>query len=294
MSSFSRPVVFFANGIGDHLLVLPALRALVAIFGDSLRVVCMRRFCYWFLHELSVKPIKSEFIWQDGTRYFDVELMAAQIGWCDLFISLVPWYSKSLEQLMYRLKPAHSIGLSRYYKTRPIVESPHSVDRAFGVPRYFESRLAVEDFSFPPVLPARAMRTASTVRTLIPSNYRILAVQADTKREKTWPDAAFANVVSEFLRRHQNFVAMPVGLSGIDVSSVVDQNRLIPCNGAPLAAAMALVAQADFLLGVDSFALHVADLSRVPGVGLFGPTRPSEFGFSFRATSSLRRKRHDV
>jgi ADP-heptose:LPS heptosyltransferase len=41
------------------------------------------------------------------------------------------------------------------------------------------------------------------------------------------------------------------------------------------------VRSADAFLGVDSCMLHAADLFRVPSVGLFGPTRPSEFGLRF-------------
>jgi ADP-heptose:LPS heptosyltransferase len=39
------------------------------------------------------------------------------------------------------------------------------------------------------------------------------------------------------------------------------------------------VAESDFFIGVDSCMLHVADIARVPGVGLFGPTNVKEFGF---------------
>jgi len=44
---------------------------------------------------------------------------------------------------------------------------------------------------------------------------------------------------------------------------------------------MAIVEEADLFLGVDSCMLHVADLNRIPGVGLFGPTSAKTFGFRF-------------
>jgi ADP-heptose:LPS heptosyltransferase len=44
---------------------------------------------------------------------------------------------------------------------------------------------------------------------------------------------------------------------------------------------MGLVATADLFVGIDSSMLHAADLARVPGVGLFGPTRAVEWGFRF-------------
>ncbi|WP_025736064.1 glycosyltransferase family 9 protein [Mycobacterium genavense] len=44
---------------------------------------------------------------------------------------------------------------------------------------------------------------------------------------------------------------------------------------------MSMVANADLFLGIDSCMLHAADLARVPGVGLFGPTRSATWGFRF-------------
>lgn len=44
---------------------------------------------------------------------------------------------------------------------------------------------------------------------------------------------------------------------------------------------LALIARADVFIGVDSVGLHAADLWGVPAIGLFGPTRPEEWGFQF-------------
>jgi ADP-heptose:LPS heptosyltransferase len=44
-----------------------------------------------------------------------------------------------------------------------------------------------------------------------------------------------------------------------------------------------LVADADLFLGVDSSMLHAADLARVPGMGIFGPTSAATWGFRFAA-----------
>ena len=41
MRDAQRPVAIFGNGLGDHLLVLPALRALVETFAGRLGLVCM-------------------------------------------------------------------------------------------------------------------------------------------------------------------------------------------------------------------------------------------------------------
>jgi ADP-heptose:LPS heptosyltransferase len=42
---------------------------------------------------------------------------------------------------------------------------------------------------------------------------------------------------------------------------------------------LAILKHADLFLGIDSCLLHAADLFRIPGVGLFGPTDPRRWGF---------------
>src|SRR4029077_19855198 len=54
--------------------------------------------------------------------------------------------------------------------------------------------------------------------------------------------------------------------------------RLLSLDGLPLANALALATLSDMFLGVDSCMLHMADVSRVPGVGLFGPAPDDPLG----------------
>ena len=54
LRSAERPVVFFANGIGDALLALPALRALGLTFGGKLTLICDRRDHHLLYHELPI------------------------------------------------------------------------------------------------------------------------------------------------------------------------------------------------------------------------------------------------
>lgn len=69
------------------------------------------------------------------------------------------------------------------------------------------------------------------------------------------------------------------------------RQRLVRVERLRLGVALALVSLSDLFLGVDSCMLHMADLCRVPGVGLFGPdssegARKCRGGLSFRGASS--------
>jgi len=59
------------------------------------------------------------------------------------------------------------------------------------------------------------------------------------------------------------------------------KNRIFDVSGIPLELSFALLSVADLFLGVDSCMLHAADLFRVPGVGIFGPTNTQKWGFRF-------------
>ncbi|MFE8604306.1 glycosyltransferase family 9 protein [Archangium violaceum] len=54
------------------------------------------------------------------------------------------------------------------------------------------------------------------------------------------------------------------------------RNRVLSCSGShALPVAMAVVACAYLVLGLDSCMLHVADFFHVPAVGVFGPPDPA-------------------
>jgi ADP-heptose:LPS heptosyltransferase len=72
-----------------------------------------------------------------------------------------------------------------------------------------------------------------------------------------------------------------VGMGHEELSVGSERDRIIPMLGLPLDLTMGLVANADVFVGIDSSMLHAADLARVPGVGLFGPTRAAIWGFRF-------------
>jgi hypothetical protein len=96
------------------------------------------------------------------------------------------------------------------------------------------------------------------------------------------PASIVGGELSDLLQaRHRDFVARIVGMGREDLNVRRDRDRVIPYRGLPLDPTMNLIASADLFLGIVSCVLHAADLARVPGVGLFGPTRAAIRGFRF-------------
>ena len=276
---FCHPVVFFVNGIGDHLLALPAVRALANLFDGRLRVVCAPGMYELFFADLRIADMFPCVI-EPGGRTFDAAELANAIGPCDLFVSLVPWHSASITELIELLAPPDSIGFfPQFVHARPRDYSKHAMDLAFDVPRYFDASLRVEAHLSPPVLPAEAWESARRIRARIPAPMRILAVHMDTASEKMWPIERFTHVLDKFLENHPEFFVLVVGALEYSCDHAPMSDRVVTACGLPLSVTFCLVASADAFLGVDSCMLHAADLFRVPGVGLFGPTCCHEFGF---------------
>jgi ADP-heptose:LPS heptosyltransferase len=96
-----------------------------------------------------------------------------------------------------------------------------------------------------------------------------------------WPVEKFIALLDAFLARHEDFVVFVLGGTDLHLDRGRCGDRVIPCCHLPIGVSLALVGLCDVFIGVDSCMLHAADLCRVPGVGLFGPTDPVEFGYRF-------------
>jgi ADP-heptose:LPS heptosyltransferase len=286
LRSAERPVTFFTNGIGDALLALPALRALSQTFEGRLTLICDRRDHHLFYHELPVRRIIEipdlRIERPQLRRIFDVEQLSAAVGRADLFISLVAWQAPSLTALIDKLSPDAVVG---FFPDAHFVVPPdrdiHSADLDFAVARRIDASLRIDDFSWPPRLPEAAERFARDLRQSLPEWARLLVVHPDTGRAKCWSAESFVRLLDEWLDRRPDFLAWIVGMPYAPLDVEGHAARVVSCAGLPLAESVALVGQADLFIGIDSCMLHAADLFRVPGVGLFGPTSVTEWGFRF-------------
>lgn len=287
--AFERPAVFFANGLGDTLLALPALRALAKLFPARLTLICDQGVHPALLTELDLASVVESPMHRnvpDWTREFSAADVAARVKECDLLISLVPWYSRSLEELLARFAPATSIGFFDDFKINvPLDFAQHAADLMFDIPKAFDPTLRLEDFAAPPTLDASFCRIAESIRRAMPQGFRTLAVHADTGYPKMWPADRFVLTLDLFLDRHPDFLVLLVGSAPQPIDTGRHAAHVVPCYGLPLAAAITLTGMADLFLGVDSCMLHAADLYGVPGVGLFGASSPLEYGFRFNCSS---------
>jgi ADP-heptose:LPS heptosyltransferase len=188
-----------------------------------------------------------------------------------------------MDRLLHMVDPVHSVGHFPVFESYvPVDALEHAFDLAFEIPRRLDARLALTDYARAPAYPAADAVMAGEVLARLKSEFRLLTAHMDTQPERTWSPERVATVLDRFLEAHADWLAVIVGgVPPVDVDGLRMRHRVVSLVGLPLGFSFAIVAGADLFLGVDSCMLHCADLHRVPGVGLFGSTKPSEFGFRF-------------
>jgi Protein of unknown function (DUF4254)/Glycosyltransferase family 9 (heptosyltransferase) len=289
-----RPTVYFSTLIGDSVLTLPTLRALGEMFTVPLTLICPK-----IAFDLCFREVSSRLIDITGSppvgptlgpasnRVLDYDALVSEIGPVDLFINAVPWDVPSntfAHPLRQRLAPTTSIGFPTGDTYDVVVprDVAHSADLTFKLARLFDPSARIENYAQPVPIPAAAQEEVRSIRAGLPAGARVLAVHADTNWiKKRWPVTRLIDVLDRFLSRHRDFVAWIVGMGHEELNVGRERDRVFSYLGAPLDVAMGMVATADLFVGVDSCMLHAADLARVPGVGLFGPTQSATWGFRF-------------
>ena len=281
LSRFSSPVAFICNGIGDHLVALPALRALASLFPDQLTVL-YRRECLCPIFE-GIPLRKKVRLAMLGPRFplgrFDAARAARDVGHADLLLSFSLSHSPDLVPLLEMLSPQQSIGFQPYFtdSLNPNLDI-NAVDLAFLVAQTLDASLELMKFVNKLPLPPNSLEPITRFKASLPQGTKILAVHLDTIPRKMWSSRRSADAINRFLDSHREFVAVLVGNTPHPLASELGE-RVIPWHGMPLITSMQMVARSDLFLGVDSCFLHAADFCRKPGVGLFGPTRALKWGF---------------
>ena len=283
-----NPTALIINGVGDHLIALPAVRALSTLMPGRLRLLCLPSARELFFSDLEFAAVHDVDLFESSAdrsndyRDYAVGPLATAVGDCDLFLSFERQSSPSTATLLRTLKPKESIGLLPEFGVEiPFSSATHASDLAFAIPKQLAPALRIEDFVSPPQLPDAVSALARKLRADLPPNSILLAVHAETKPDKTWSSLKLAEVLDELLALHRHLIVVVVGVAPFAVEVGRNRERLLCCHGVPLTVALSVIGACDLFLGIDSCMLHMADLCRVPSVGLFGPTEPIEFGFRF-------------
>ena len=278
----STVVVSFINGLGDAVLALPALRRLSnAVYGDPGRLVL------WGAHDvleevldcvpavhcpLRVDRYSDQFFVDPHSDLRSAIKYMEQIGqtiWVSLNAYFPFWDPDN--ELRGTIAPIREVGFGLQPESR-------RVDEAGRVLHMRDQYLRVIGESAPSTPPerrlfleehTRAGARRELARLGVVSPY--VAIHSDTEIHKLWDVTSWSALISA-LRRD--------GLDAVAVGQPPSGSLSVPVIRGPWRRHAAVVADATAFVGVDSCFAHVADAMQVPGVVLFGPTDPNEWGCS--------------
>jgi Glycosyltransferase family 9 (heptosyltransferase) len=278
---FERPAIFFVNALGDQLLALPAVRALSSLFPSGIQLLLGEGMCSFLYSGLAVRETPVRVFWEDfDERRIDVNRIAPRIEPCDLFLCLSTFDSPSLWELAHRMGARWTVSwFGGCNRSLPYDPATHWFDLYFRFAKQFCPDLCFDDFSFPPAFSSAAKDAAHAfVRKHIAPGTRILFVHPETKPEKMWDPVALSWVVKQFLEAHPEFMVFTTSVEPypLDLGHLSDRGVWVDEH---LELSFAILSHADVFLGIDSCFLHAADLLRLPGIALFGPTDPKQWGF---------------
>lgn len=277
-------LIFHHNGIGDYVMSVPAMRALAHFAPRPVHIVCGAIGASFLYEDAGAdRIVRAPTGYGHFAHRFDPDALADISPPYEWFISLAHWLSADILRLRERSRARWSTGLFPHFDLRPHVDdsSPvlHEIDRIFALAAAFHPFASPVDWMSPLPMPPSALDFAAAIVANLPVGNAMLAVHAETRPEKVWPldrlDAALAMVMME-----------RPDISPVILNTPRQQLPRAASNPAatfvgrpPLVDAMAVTAICDCFLGIDSCMLHVADLYRRPGVALFGPTDPAQYGY---------------
>lgn len=290
---FKSPVVFIANTIGDHVVALPTVRMLQNLF-HNLRAILLPGADVLFYGDINFEKkifvsIPKEANWLMGKsdnetmERIDFALLREEIGYCDLFLSLNTWHSPNVDNLLNQLNPKMSVGFFSQYSLQLQSQSGNMFDILFQQGKLFDSTVKIEDYSLPPLLGNKEKKLKqSLIDAKNESKIKFLVLHTDTKNKKMWGATSFQEFIDVFLGIHKNYVVCIIGgRHNMKIDEIRYRCRVVDFCGLPLSLSFGLIECADFFLGVDSCMLHVADLCKIPSLGLFGPTDSNKWGLRF-------------
>ena len=282
-SAARHPVVLFCNGLGDHLLTLPALRALCSQTQGQFTLVCKKGMPAWFFSGLHIdRIIETRLTPHPSSGYtFDARDVAAHVGHCDFLIDLNTWCSEATMQLVEELGHPPVLGTSNRAYTWCLVEalSCHFARVTFNIVRCLNPDLELENFSQPPIFDCGFARRAQRIRELCPGDRPFLAIHTETLPLKEWPIDYWRELLDAFLDRHPEWLVWVLDALPRGLRCGRHEQQIIPLAGYSVPTSCLVLAHARLFIGIDSVFLHAADSYGVPGIGLFGPTDPDVWGF---------------
>lgn len=292
-----KVVIIFENGLGDQILVLPTIRYLFSVFGKKMTLVCGKAsLSSHFFEEIKFKkkiPVNFYDI-ENGIRNFDAKEVFSQIQGCDLLIHPCLWKSEpeqGIQQLVSLLGQIPTIGFYDFFSYQiPIIPNFHISDVIFSITSVFSNTETIESFAKPITFRSHTIKQIAKIRQTIPLQNTIITFQIETKPDKVWDFQKFNQLFEAIIVDNPDTSIFIVGSTHKDLAKYDFQNKnisYIGLDGNQIELSCAVVSISDYFIGIDSVFLHVADICRIPTLGIFGPSSYIRYGCRFTKSKHI-------
>ncbi|NLR68663.1 glycosyltransferase family 9 protein [Chitinophaga varians] len=283
------------NILSTHFLIGPVLKALQAMFGDEMIFVGRKAIAEVIFSPVRFKKIVEMGVRIDsGVRRVDLQGILKEIQECDLIICLNTWIGgegENLKMLLEHLSPQWSIGFYDFFKEK-LAFNPdmHFCDMMFQCVALMDPSAAIADFVRGPEVPQRGREIVRQfVGTLKSEGGSILVVAPHaTCQRKEIAYSVYPEALKKVLDNFDNLSIIVLSSEFRWPYSDAYKDRIVIFDHFTTEVTWSFVAHADYFLGPESDALHIADIYRIPSVGIFGKLSPVHFsGFRFAENYSL-------
>lgn len=277
----ARIALFHFNGLGDHVLAWPAIRAIAHAYPSQVTLLEGPGQQFTLYQDVSFADRRDVVFSDVAERDLNVSATLKSAGECDVFISLAFWVNPTLLELAHRMGARRVIGryfpFSEHVAVEPLA---HMFEQYFALARHVAPQAQLAQHSQAPVC-SQAARSAARDRLakLRSHSPKLLFVHPETAASKMWSAPRLAAALNQFLVKHPDFSAVVVSAKPYALDVGEASGRVL-CIEPHFELAMAYLLEADLFLGVDSVFMHLADLAGIPSVALFGPlSDPRLWGF---------------
>lgn len=304
----SRIVVLQMSGIGDLILITPALRALRRLYPRAhidlityslsnaaflFRLPAVRQGCEFPLFDLELKRAWTRGFWLALER--PVQFTRQEP--CDLYVSfhhcwLPQWYLLEL-WLAARSRARYKVGINPDF-----VRSAGVFDRALSESQLGDRHYrplflelvgllgeAGKDLSMEfPLEPGEVRDAQEVIKTALPGKRRIICLHVGAAyASKFWPLDRFIELTKRFEADRDGLVLIGTkeerDLTGRLAASLPSGTVLDVAGTTTIFQMAAFVDASDLFIGNDSGPMHVAIARRRPTIGLIGPGRPRYYRY---------------
>lgn len=277
------PLVIFANGLGDHFMTLPALRALNLLFPNKLQLITSKNsFTPYLFGDVKFKKIYEVEFWDEasGDRRFLLPAFPKNFR-CDLLIHLCPWNSPDIQSLLSILRVKNSVGMYQCFSNRiEWDESIHFSELIFKIPQWIDPCLRIEKFLFAPCFHLNGKPLEKTVKKKLRFLGDTVVIHNETQPERMLGLTQLKQLVERIRKNFPSMRIMLLSQKPIDLE--IKHQNISQVHGLPFPVACAIVLFSDFYIGVDSSFTHLVNLTNKPAIALFGPTQGAHIGFHQR------------